>query len=55
MVDINFVSQMLDSMGEFVLQLERAINGKDEKKANEVRAIIFDLHIKLDKELSKNV
>ena len=51
MVDIEFVGQLVDSMSDGVLQLEKAIVGKETDKINKLRIFIFDLHNQISKEI----
>ena len=44
MVDIEFIGQLVDSMSEAVLQLEKAVLEKEVDKMNKLRVFIFDLH-----------
>lgn len=44
MVDVEFVEQLVDSMNESVLQMEKAISEDDKDKANKLKVFIFDLH-----------
>jgi hypothetical protein len=52
MVNVAFVGQLIDSMGQAVLQLEEAIGAKKIDEANKLRTFIFDLHRQIDQELS---
>lgn len=51
MVDIDFVGQLVDSMSDAVLQLEKAIAAKETDKVNRLRTFIFDLHSQMSKVL----
>ena len=44
MVDIEFISQLVDSMEDSVLRLEKAIEAKDINAQNKLKVFIFDLH-----------
>lgn len=44
MVDVEFVGQLIDSMSDAVLQLEKSIVSKEIDKTNKLRAFIFDLY-----------
>ena len=44
MVDIEFIGQLVDSMSEAVLQLEKAVLEKEVDKVNRLRVFIFDLY-----------
>ena len=43
-MDVEFVGQLVDSMNDAVLQLERAIEKKDKVEINKLRVFIFDMH-----------
>jgi uncharacterized membrane protein YvbJ len=43
-MDVDFVGQLVDSMNDAVLQLERAIEKKDKVEINKLRVFIFDMH-----------
>ena len=43
-MDVDFVGQLVDSMGDAVAQLERAIEKKDKVEINKLRVFIFDMH-----------
>jgi len=43
-MDVDFVGQLVDSMNDAVLQLERAIEGKNKVEINKLRVFIFDMH-----------
>jgi hypothetical protein len=47
MVNVEFVEQLVDSMGDAVLQLEKAAVDKDKDKVNKLRVFVFDLHRQL--------
>ena len=53
MVDAEEVEQLIESMEESVIKLDKAISKKNEKKINELRAFIYELHIKIKEELKK--
>ena len=56
MVDIEFIGQLVDSMGDAVLQLERALTRKKNDDANKLRTFIFDLSQQIEKAInSKDV
>ena len=56
MVNIEFVEQLVNSMGTSVEQLEQAIEKKKFDEANKLRTFIFDLHLQIDKAMkSKDV
>jgi|TARA_B100001964_G_scaffold97650_1_gene109262 hypothetical protein len=43
-MDVDFVGQLVDSMNDAVLQLERAIESKNKVEINKLRVFIFDMH-----------
>ena len=43
-MDVDFVGQLVDSMNDAVLQLEKAIESKNKIEINKLRVFIFDLH-----------
>jgi len=47
-VDVAFVGQLVDSMNDAVLQLERAITVNKIDEVNKLRTFIFDLHMQID-------
>jgi len=49
MVNIEFVGQLVDSMGDAVDEMEEAIGKKKFDEANRLRTFIFDLHSQLAK------
>jgi len=49
MVDIEFVGQLIDSMSEAVLKLEKATENKKMEEVNRLRTFIFDLHLQISK------
>ncbi len=44
MVDIEFVGQLVDSMHEAVLLLDKAVIDKDKERTHKLKIFIFDLH-----------
>jgi hypothetical protein len=50
-MNVEFIGQLVDSMEEGVLRLERAIESKDNDSANKLRAFIFDVHRKISEAL----
>jgi len=48
MVDIEFVGQLVDSMDDAVLRLEKAMEKNSDDEANKLRVFIFDLHTKIN-------
>jgi len=53
-MDVEFVGQLVDSMNDAVLQLERAIDGKNKVEINKLRVFIFDMHQQIAKSLGGN-
>ena len=47
MVNIEFVGQLVDSMGDAVVEMEVAIGKKNFDEANRLRTFIFDLHCQI--------
>ncbi len=43
-MNIEFVGQLVDSMGEAVSKLEKAVVDKRKDDANKLKTFIFDLH-----------
>jgi len=55
-MNIEFIKQLVDSMNDSVLKLEKAIKNKKEDDANKLRTFIFDLYRQINKEITeKNV
>lgn len=55
-MDIEFIGQLVDSMNDSVLKLEKAIEKKKTDEINKLRTFIFDLHRQINKEITgKNV
>ena len=50
-MNVEFIGQLVDSMEDGVLQLERAIREKDNETANRLRVFIFDVHKKISEAL----
>ena len=50
-MDVDFVGQLVDSMNDAVLQLERAIDDKKKDEINRLRVFIFDMHKQIAKVL----
>jgi hypothetical protein len=48
MVNVEFVGQLVDSMNDAVLQLEKAVVGSKIDEANKLRTFIFDLHRQIE-------
>jgi len=48
MVDVEFVGQLVNSMEEGVLRLEKAVAENRTTDANKLRTFIFDLHKQID-------
>lgn len=55
MVDIEFVGQLVNSMEDAILKLEKAIESKNTDEANKLRTFIFDLHGQIEKAMVSNV
>jgi len=49
MVDVLFVGQLIESMEQSVLKLEKAIGEKNIEEANKLKIFIFDLHLQIEK------
>ena len=50
-MDVEFIGQLVDSMEEGILRLERAIGQKDDVTANKLKVFIFDVHKKISEAL----
>ena len=48
-MNVEFVGQLVDSIGDAVDEMERAIEKKNFDEANRLRTFIFDLHSQVDK------
>jgi len=48
MADIEFIGQLVDSMGDAVSQLEQAVISKKDDEVNKLRTFIFDLSGQID-------
>ena len=55
MVDIEFIGQLVTSMNDAVLQLEKAVAGSRTDEANKLRTFIFDLHKQIENTVMENV
>ena len=56
MVNVEFVGQLVDSMEDAVVKMEKAIKKKKIEEANRLRVFIFDLHCHIAKVVrGKNV
>jgi len=55
MVDVEFIGQLVNSMDDAVLQLERAVSENKKDQANKLRTFIFDLHKQIESGLTENV
>ena len=53
MVDVEFVGQLVESIEEAVLRLEKAIDKKKDVEANKLRTFIFDLYGQTDVALAE--
>jgi len=47
-IDVEFVGQLVDSMEEAVLRLEKAVVDNKKDEANKLRTFIFDLHRQIE-------
>ena len=50
-MDVEFIGQLVDSMEDGILRLEKAIEKKDDVSANKLRVFIFDVHKKISEAL----
>jgi len=50
-MNVEFIGQLVDSMEEGVLRLERAVEKGDKESANKLRIFIFDIHKKISEAL----
>lgn len=50
-MNIEFIGQLVDSMEEGVLKLEKAIERKDAENATKLKAFVFDIHKKISEAL----
>ena len=48
MVYVEFVGQLVDSMDDAVLRLEKAVSEDRKDEANKLRTFIFDLHRQIE-------
>ena len=48
MVDIDFLSQLVNSMADAAERMAEAIERKDSVEANRLRVFVFDLHKKFN-------
>ncbi len=46
-MDVEFIGQLVDSMEEGVLRLEKAIAVGDKDSVNKLRVFVFDVHKKI--------
>jgi len=53
MVDVEFVGQLVDSMEDAVLRLEKAVESGNVDEENKLRVFIFDLHKRIAEEAGK--
>ncbi len=51
--DVSFIKQMIDSIQEAVLQLEKAYKKKDADRLNKTKKIISELQNRVLEEISK--
>ena len=54
-IDVEFVGQLVDSMEEAVLRLEKAVADDKKDEANKLRTFIFDLHRQIESAMVENV
>ena len=54
-VDVEFVGQLVDSMNDAILRLERAIAESKNSEANKLRTFIFDLHKQIERVMMEDV
>ncbi len=47
MVDVEFVGQLVDSMEDAVIRMEKSIENNKIDEANKMRTFIFDLHCQI--------
>ena len=47
-IDVEFVGQLVDSMDDAVLRLEKAVSEDRKDEANKLRTFIFDLHRQIE-------
>jgi len=50
-VDVEFIAQLIGSMEDAVLRLEKAIGSNNISDANKLRTFIFDLYMQIDSAL----
>jgi len=56
MVNVEFVGQLVDSMGDAIVEMEKSIEKNNINEANRLRTFIFDLHGQIAKVVrGKNV
>jgi hypothetical protein len=53
-MNIEFVGQLVDSMNEAVVKLERAVKKKKIDDATKLKTFIFDLHRQINQSLKEN-
>lgn len=53
-MNIEFVGQLVESMNEAVLKLERAIKKKQIDEATKLKTFIFDLHRQINQSLKES-
>ncbi len=51
MVEVIFVEQLVNSMEEAILKLEKEILKKNFEEATKLKTLIFDLHLQIEKAL----
>ncbi|MCK4650474.1 hypothetical protein KAT36_04565 [Candidatus Pacearchaeota archaeon] len=50
-MDVEFIGQLVDSMEEAVIRLDRAVAKNDKVTANKLKIFIFDVHKKISEAL----
>lgn len=50
-MDVEFIGQLVDSMEDAILKLEKAVEKKDSESANKLKVFIFDVHRKISEAL----
>jgi len=50
-MNVEFIGQLVDSMEEGVLRLEKAVAADDKESVNKLRVFVFDVHRKISEAL----
>lgn len=50
-MDVEFIGQLVDSMEDGLLKLEKAIEKKDDVSANKLKVFVFDIYKKIQEAL----